>query len=448
MQADLSDLTRALLRAATRAGAEAADALAVEGRSVSVDVRGGILEQAERAEGVEVGLRVLIGRRQACISASDTSDATIARLAERAVAMAREAPEDPHVGLADGDALASDVDAAALDLVDRADAPAPATLQDMAMRAEAASLAVAGISQVASAGASHGSQRIHLSATNGFSGGYARTGTQLSCVAITGEGTAMERDYHADSRVHAGDLDAPETVGRIAAERTLARAGARRPPTGAFPVLYDERISASLIGSLLMAINGSSVARGSSFLRDALGEPVLPDDVTLEEDPRLPRISASRPFDAEGLATARRGLVVDGILQGWTTDLATARKLGVASTANAARGPSAPPSPSTTNIRMTQGAMDPAAMMREMGRGLWVTSMIGSTVNPTTGDYSRGAAGIWVENGEPAYPVNECTVAGNLRDMLRRLTPSNDARLHLSRAVPSLLVEGLTIAGG
>ncbi|UWQ21713.1 TldD/PmbA family protein [Jannaschia sp. W003] len=445
---DLAALAGDLLHAATRAGADGADALAVDGASVSVDVLRGKLEHAERSEGVEIGLRVFVGHRQACVSASDTRPETLRTMAERAVAMAREAPEDPHAGLADPSQLAEAWDAAALDLVDGAEAPSPAELQDWAARAEAAALAVDGIAQVSSAGAGHGDRRIHLAATNGFSGGYRRTGTSLSCVAITGEGTGMERDYYGDSRVHRADMDDPETVGRRAAERTVARRGARKPPTGAYPVLYNERVAGGLIGHLLSAVSGSAVARGATFLRDALGEAVLPEGIDVWEDPLLARISASRPFDAEGLPVARRDIVRGGVLEGWTLDLATARKLGMPSTGNAARGTSAPPSPSVTNVRMTEGAATRDALLREMGTGLLVTSMIGSSINPTTGDYSRGASGFWVEGGEIAYPVNECTVAGNLRAMLRTIAPANDARPWVSRAVPSLRVEGLTIAGG
>jgi PmbA protein len=289
---------------------------------------------------------------------------------------------------------------------------------------------------------------VHLAASNGFEGGYRRTGTSLSCVAISGEGLAMERDYYGDSRVHRADLDAPEEVGRLAGERAAALAGARKPPTGAYPVLYDERVSAGLIGHLLAAINGGSVARGSSFLRGAMGEAVLPDGITLTDEPHLPRLTASRPFDGEGLPTAPRALVEGGVLCSWVLDLATARKLGLESTAHASRGTSAPPSPSAGNIRMTLGDAARADLLAQMGTGLLVTSLIGSSINATTGDYSRGASGFWVEGGEIAYPVNECTVAGNLRDMLRRMVPANDARMHKSRAIPSLLVEGLTVAGG
>jgi len=443
----LEMLTARLLDAAAKAGAETADAIAIEDRSIGIDVRGGRLEQAERSEGVEIGLRVLIGRRQACVSASDISDRTLAEMAERATAMAREAPEDPTAGLADPAQLARAWDLAALDLDDPAAEPDPAALQDDACRAEAAALAVAGVSQAQSASAGYGRRRVHLAATNGFSGGYARTSRSVSAVAITGEGTAMERDWAVESRVYQADLPDPEGVGRLAGERAAARAGARKPPTGAFPVLYDERVAGGLVGHLLSAANGAAVARGASWLRDALGERVLPPGLSVIEDPHRARISGSRPFDAEGLATRRRAIVEDGVLAGWVLDLATARKLGMESTGNAQRGTSAPPAPGTSNIALTQGTASRDDLMREMGRGLWITSLIGATINPTTGDYSRGASGFWVEGGEIAWPVNECTIAGNLRDMLMRITPANDARMHLGTVVPSLLVEGLTLAG-
>ncbi|MFC0279275.1 TldD/PmbA family protein [Falsigemmobacter intermedius] len=445
--ATLEGLTARLLDAARKAGAESADAVAVAGDAISIDVRGGKLEQAERAEGFDIGLRVLIGRRQASVSASDISDDVIAGMAERAVAMAREAPEDPTAGLADPSQLARSWDQAALEMIDPAAAPTAAELQEDALRTEAAARDVAGISQVDSSSASYSRRAFHMAATNGFSGGYGRTGRAISCVAITGTGSAMERDFAGESRAWAADLPSPESIGLLAAERALARAGAKRPPTGRYPVLFDERISGSLIGHLLSAINGSSIARGSSFLRDKLGRQVLPKGLDLIEDPTRPRISGSRPFDGEGLPTQRRAFVRDGVLESWILDLATARKLGMESTANAARGTGGPPGPSAGNITLTEGTASREDLIRQMGTGLLVTSMIGSTINPTTGDYSRGAAGYWVENGKIVGAVNECTIAGNLIDMLGRITPANDARRHLSAVVPSLLVEGMTLAG-
>lgn len=440
-------LCHALIDAARKAGADAADAMAAEGSSLSIEVREGKLEHAERSDGTDVGLRVFVGKRQALVSSSDTRGETLAAMAERAVAMAREAPEDPYAGLADPAQLAQDWDLAALELTDPAGEPAPAALQEDALAAEAACQAVEGITQVQSAAAGYGRHHVHLAATNGFSGGYQRTGRSLSCTGIAGTGTGMERDYDGDSRTFQSDLRSAEEIGRTAGERAVARFGARKPKTGSYPVLFDERISSSLIGHLLAAVNGAAVARGSSWLKDAQGQQVLPEALSVIEDPHRARIAGSRPFDGEGLATRRRAIVADGILDGWVLDLASARKLGLESTANAARGIGGVPSPSTWNIALTQGDASREDLIKQMGTGLLVTSMIGSTINPNTGDYSRGASGFWVENGEIAYPVNECTIAGNLRDMLRRIVPANDARTHLSTVVPSLLIEGMTLAG-
>ncbi len=446
MTASLPALTEALLAAARKAGADSADALAVSGQSLTVDLRQGALEQAERAEGTEIGLRVLIGRRQACVSASDISAATISALAERAVAMAREAPEDPTAGLADPSQLTDRRDAGGLDLCDPSPEPSAARLEAAARAAEAGALAAKGITQVETS-ATWSRREMHLAASNGFAGGYARSSHSLSAVAFCGSGTAMERDIAGEGRIYAADMPSDEGIGQLAAERALARLGAVKPPTGHFPVLYDERVAASLIGHLLSAINGTAIARGASWAGGLMDQPVLPDGIALTEDPHRVRIGASRPFDAEGLATAPKALVQDGVLKSWVLDLATARKLGLASTGNAARGTAAPPSPSTTCIDLTQGGQSRDDLLAAMGTGLLVTSMIGSTINATTGDYSRGASGWWVEGGQLKYPVHECTIAGNLKDMLRRIVPANDARDHLSFRVPSLLVEGLTIAG-
>ncbi|MEO0750328.1 MAG: TldD/PmbA family protein [Pseudomonadota bacterium] len=447
MTTSLEPLTDALLSAAKKAGAEAADAIALRGASVRVGVRSGTLEQAESADGTDIGLRVLIGGRQACVSASDTSTATIETLAERAVAMARGAPEDPHAGLADPSQIGLGCDPATLELNDTTTDPTPDALRDAALAVEAAALEVKRVTQVSTAVASHTRRTIHMAATNGFSAGYLRSDSSLYGVAIAGAGTGMERDSDGESRIHQSDLRATTDIGRSAGERAVARLDARKPKTGAYPVLYDERIASSLIGHLLAAANGQAIARGASWLRDLQGAAVLPDGIDLIEDPHRPRVAASRAFDAEGLPTARRAIVENGHLHGWTLDLATARKLGATSTANAMRGTSSPPSPGVWNVALTQGQYSREELMTQMGTGLLVTSMIGATINPNTGDYSRGASGFWIEGGEIAYPVNECTIAGSLPAMLRGLTPANDARAHLSRVVPSLLVEGMTLAG-
>ena len=447
MTQSLADLTHRLITAAKAAGADAADAVAIAGTSVSIDVRNSTLEQAERSEATDIGLRVFIGNKQANVSASDTSDRTIEDMALRAVAMAGEAMEDPNAGLADPSQLATDLDASRLDLIDPAPEPDPAWMEQQAREAEAAAMTVSGVSQSQSTSMSYGQRQVHLSASNGFSGGYASTGYSLSSVAIAGQGADMERDYDYDSRIYLSDMRSPADIGKSAGERAVARHGARRPKTGTYAVVFDERIANSLIGSLLQASNGMMIARGSSWLRDALGARILPEGIDLIETPHRSRISGSRLFDGEGLPTSDRKIIDDGCLTGWTLDLATARKLGMKSTASASRGTSGPPSPSVGHVALTQGTVNQADLLRDMGTGLLITSMIGSTINPNTGDYSRGASGFWIENGEIAYPVNECTVAGNLRDMLARIVPANDARTHLSRVVPSLMIDAMTLAG-
>ncbi|WP_138936177.1 TldD/PmbA family protein [Roseovarius arcticus] len=447
MTHSLDDLAQALLAAARRAGADSCDAMVATGASQVIDVRGGKLEQAERSEATDVGLRVLIGQRQASVSSSDIRPETLDILAERAVAMAREAPEDPHAGLADPGQLATAWDIAALELVDPAPEPEPAELQRRAAEAEAAALAVPGVAQVQASTAGYDRRRIWMAASNGFAANHTRTDWYVSCSAIAGTGTGMERDSDGDARIWDADLRSADDIGARAGARAAERLGARRPKTGAYPVLFDERISTSLIGHLLGAANGAAVARGATWLRDKLGQQVLPDALSIFEEPHRPRVAGSRPYDGEGLETQRRAIVDGGVLTGWVLDLASARQLGMQSTANAKRGIGGVPRPGTWNIALTQGDASRADLIRDMGTGLLVTSMIGSTINSNTGDYSRGASGFWIENGEIAYPVNELTIAGNLHEMLMRMTPANDARTHLSSVVPSLLVEGMTLAG-
>ena len=445
---NIAEVAESLLKEARRAGAEAADAIVAAGSEVSVNVRSGELEHAERSEGKEAGLRVIIGRKQACVASYDLRLDTFRELAERAVAMARVAPEDSSIGLAAEEQLATSLKFEKLELVDPSAEPRPEQLEEDALRAEASASSVAGVSMVESAASGYGRSAVHIAATNGFSGGYERTARSCFCQAITGEGLGMETDGYGESRVFASDMSSPEEIGRVAGERTASRNGASKlGSTGAYPVLFDERVAKSLIQHLLSAINGRSVARGSSWLLDAMEGSVLPGGLSLKEEPHRPRSASSKPFDAEGLPTAAKPIVERGVLKTWTLDLATARKLGLESTGNAARGPSAPPSPSVSNVALTEGESSRQELLREMGDGLLVTSMIGTSINPTTGDYSRGASGFWVKNGEIGRPVNELTIAGNLKQVLMSIIPANDSREFSSIRVPSLLVEGLTVAG-
>lgn len=447
MKNSLEESAQQLLDIAKRSGAQSADVLAVDGTSVSIDVREGKLEHAERAEGIDIGLRVIQGDRQASVSISDLSKSAMEQMAERCIAMANEAPRDPYCGLATSQEYASDWDSEILDLFDPSSAPSAEYLKEMALRAEASALSIQGVSKAQGASSALSDMSIHLATSNGFSGGYRRTSHSISCVAISGEGLNMERDWCGESHSHYASVPSPEEIGCLAGERAVARAGAVRPPTGFFPVLFDERISSSLIGHLIAAINGTSIVRGSSWLKNYLGQEILPSNVSLFEDPTRKSMAGSKPFDAEGLLAKPRHVIKNGILEGWTLDLSTAKQLDMKSTANASRGVGSAPSPSSGNLQLSEGADSKEDLIAKMGTGLIVTSMIGSTINPNTGDYSRGASGFWVENGQIIGPVNECTIAGNLLNMLKNIIPGNDARKNLSRIVPSLLIHGLTIAG-
>lgn len=414
-------------------------------QSVSIGVSGGELEEAERSEGREAGLRVIVGARQACVSSSDIRPAALLEMAERAVAMACEAPDDPYCGLADPSQTGGHVDPGVLELVDPADPLTPEALERLAREGEDAALAVAGVSQVEQASAGVSDLAISVAASNGFSGSYRRTNASIGVSTIAGEGLGRERDYAGETRRHLSDLPGADVIGRRAAERAVAALNPRKPQGGAIPVLYDERVASGLIGHMMSAVNGNAVTRGASWLQDAMGEQVLPAGIDVIEDPLRIRGQGSRPFDAEGIASAGSPVVENGVLTRWILDLANARKLGLETTGNARRGVGGPPGPGTSNMTITQGNRSREDLIRDMGTGLIVTSFIGLSISATTGDYSRGCSGFWVENGEIVYPVNEITVAGNLREMLMTIQPANDADPWKSYAIPSLLVEGLTV---
>ncbi len=444
---ELVDIAEHLHDTALACGADSADILVASEESVVITVRDSQLEHAGSSDEVALGIRVLIGKRQACIAGSDTRLEALADMAERVVAMARLAPEDPCLGLADPDQLATRRDSKELEIYASEPTPEPAELESIAMEIEAGALAVTGVESVEAASAATGAVELVIRQSNGLAASCRKKSRSAGCAVIAGQGLSMETDSYGESRVFAEDLSGWTEIGRRAGERAIARLNPARPPTGHVPVLFDQRVSATLIGHLLAAINGEAIARGSSWLRDGLGRDVLPAALSVTEDPWRKRSLASRLYDAEGLPTEQRAIVEDGVLMTWIMDLARARKLGLASTANASRGVASPPSPSTSNIDLTAGTVTRDALERDMGTGLVVTGLIGSTINPTTGDYSRGASGYWVNNGEREGPVSEFTIAGNLREMLQTIVPANDADPFRRMRVPSLLVEGLTIAG-
>ena len=442
-QSALTDLAERLVAAAGRAGADAADALAVRSVSLAVEVREGAVEESERSEGDDVGLRAFVGRRQAVVSTNDVN-ANVAELAERAVAMAKAAPEDPFAGLADPARLARDVPD--LDLLDP-DLPTVALLEERAQRAERAGLAVNGVTKSGGASASAGIGGMVLVTSHGFRGAYLSSGQSVSMTAIAGEGTAMERDYDYSSTLHGADLDPPEKVGRTAGERTVERLNPRKVKSKRVPVVFDRRIAGSLVSHLASAINGAAVARKTSFLKDRLGQRLFRPGIQVLDDPLRRRGLRSRPFDAEGVATRRLAVVEDGVLASWILDSATARELGFASTGHAQRGVSSTPAPGPSNLHLATGSDTPEALMADIAEGFYVTDLIGVGVNQVTGDYSRGASGFWIENGKRSYPVSEVTIAGNLIEMFQTLLPANDLEFRFGTNAPSVRVEGLTVAG-
>jgi PmbA protein len=444
MNAELLKLAEDTLALALKAGATAGEAMVVERRDSSISMREGVVEELEQAEAREVGLRVFAGQSSATIAGSVLTKEAREKLAERAVAMAKLAPPDPFAGLAAPEQLTkADLE---LDLASNT-FPSAAELKKLVEDTEKLALAVKGISKSGGAGASSSESQVALAMSNGFSKSYRRTGFGLSIGLIAGEGTNMVRDYYGTSAIHYADLESPEKVASTAAERTVKRINPQKLASQAVPVIFDRRVAASLLGHFAGAINGSAIARGVSFLKDKLGHQVFKSNITIVDDPHRIRGFASKSFDGEGLPTQRRNFIDKGTLTSWVLDLSSARQLGLASTGNAARGIASNPSPSTTNLHMVPGTQTQDELIKAMGKGVLITEFIGSSINGATGDYSRGASGFWVENGELQFPVSEITVAGNLIEMFLHLTPANDLEFRSTTNAPSCLVEGMTIAG-
>ena len=443
--AQAEDRVATLIAAARKAGADQADALYVCDASTQVSVRLGQLEDVERSEGEDIGLRVFVGSRSASVSASDLSADALAALVERAVAMAREAPEDPWAGLAPVERLLTG-DTPQLESDDGSD-PAPAALRERALAAEDAARAVAGVTNSEGAGASASRSVIALATSHGFARGYTSTGYGSSASVIAGEGYGMQRDYAYHSSRFLADLEGAEAIGRRAGERAVARLNPGKLASGAMPVLFDPRVSTSIVGHFAGAITGSAVARRTSFLLGKLGEQIFASGITIRDDPHRVRGLRSKPFDGEGLPTAPSDLVADGVLTTWLLDSASARQLGLAPTGHAVRGIGGAPGAGATNLHIAAGPLSPAELMADIKLGLYVTELIGQGVNPVTGDYSRGASGFVIRDGQLAEPVAEITIAGNLVDMFLNVTPASDLEFRRGVDAPTLRLDGMTIAG-
>ncbi len=437
----LTDQVAALVEAAKKAGADAADAVAVRGRSTSIAVRLGKVESTNASEGDDVSLRVFIGKNVASVSATASSDPHA--LAERAVAMAKVSPDDPYQGLADPDLLAKTV--RDLDLYDPTVVTAD-QLRESALAAEEAALAVPGVTNSGGSGASAGLGGLVLATSHGFVGHYVGSRFGRSASVIAGQGTGMERDYDYSSRLHFADLDAAETIGRNAGERAVRRLNARKAKTGPVDVVFDPRVARGIAGHLAGAINGASVARKTSILRDKMGKQVASAGITVTDEPMRLRGQASRPFDGEGIAGEKLLMVEKGVLNHWFLSTSAAKELGLKTNGRGARSGSSV-SPSSTNLAIEAGEKSPEEIIKSLKSGFYVTEVFGQGVDMITGEYSRGASGLWIENGELTYPVAEVTIASNLKDMFLRMIPADDLDRNYATASPTLLIEGMTLAG-
>lgn len=442
---NLLDILTDLIKQAKKAGADQADAIVADGMSVSVTSRLGKLEHLERSEGGDIGLRVIVGKRQAIVASADRSKKALAELVDRAVSMARTVPEDPFIGLAELDQLATYLPK--LDICDPTELSADQLIK-MARACEDAALAVKGVTNSEGASAHWGRSQVAIANSIGFHRTYESSGSSISASVIAGTSkTGMETDYDYSSAVYVSDLRKPDDIGRKAGERAVRKLGAKKVKSQKVPIIFDPRVSRGMVSHLLGAINGSSIARGTSFLKDAMGTEVFGPWVTIIEDPHRHRGARSKPCDAEGLPNRRRQLVDNGILTTWLLDLRTARQLKLAPTGHAARGSGSPPSPASTNVYMAGGMHTPHALMSDIKDGLYVTDLIGQGVSGITGDYSRGAIGFWIKNGELTHPVNEVTIAGNLKSMFKRLTPASDLELLYGVDAPTVRIDGMSLAG-
>lgn len=441
---DRTELLQSLIAKALKAGASAADAVMVESTSFGASYRLGKVEDIERSETQDLGLRVIIGQKQAVVSTTDISDRALAPLLERVIAMAKVAPEDKFCGLADPALLATSV--AELDLDDGTD-PSADSLVALAAETEDAALAVQGVTNSGGAGASFGRASISLATSGGFSGHYSGTSHSFSVSVLAGEGTAMERDYDYSSARHRSELEDAAQIGRQAGEKAVRRLGARKVKSGQVPLVYDPRVSGGLVGHFAGAISGAAVARGTSFLKNSMDQMVFAPGITITDDPTRKRGRGSKPFDGEGVTAQPLTLIDDGRLATWLLDTSTAKQLGLASNGRAARGTGSTPSPSTTNLTLLPGTLSPEELIADIKSGFYITEMIGMGVNGVTGDYSRGASGFWIENGELTFPVSEVTVAGNLKTMFAEMSVANDLVYRAATNAPTVRIEGMTVAG-
>lgn len=446
---DWHTILESLVQAALAQGADKADAVWFDTTDISLSCRKGNLEGLERSESIAITLRSFVDDAQAIVSSTDISAASLKALATSSVAMAKIAPPDPLARFAPETLYPKNLPA--LDLCDEKE-PSADWLFAQAQEAEASALAIAGITNSEGADASYGRSSIGLMiASNGairFAKNYATSHASLSTSVLAGYGVDMQRDYDFSTARHVHNLKPAKLIGENAAARALKRLNPRKMKSGTMPVMYDRRVSRQLLSAFASSVNGSSIVRGSSFLRGDMGKKVFATGVYIFDDPLRVRGLASKPFDGEGVATNKLSLIEDGILQSWILDMRSSAALGLSTTGHATRGMGGPPSPASTNLTMAAGSASPESLMKQMKNGLLITETFGTGINTTTGDYSQGASGFLIENGEVAAPVAEITLAGHLRDMFARCIPANDLELDYATNAPSLLIDGMAVAGG
>ncbi len=448
MKYDLSEITNKLNQSAKKNGASSSYSIAISSKEVSLEVRNRIPQKIESSSTSNIGLRVFVGDQNSIVSGTITNDFNPDELAKKAIYMAKVAPKDSSIGIARVEQFAKKKNFVDLKLFDREGISLdPLKLKEISLEIEDAALDNNDIFQCENSGVGFSSSIINLSTSNGFEGKNHKSNFQLFCSSIAKNKNGMERDYCFENRVFFKDLPSSKYIGNLASKRAAERLDSQKPPTGKFPVIFDERVSSSLISHLLSAINGASISRGSSWLLNDLNKQILPENLTLTEEPLRTSMYNSTLFDGEGLPKQNINFIENGYLKTWILDLYSSRKLKMAPTSNASFSVGSPPVPTITNIKLTNGKSSQLDLIKDINKGLLVTSLIGSTVNPLTGDYSRGASGFWIENGTISYPVNECTIAGNLREMFKNILPCNDAKDTKSYMVPSILVESLTIGG-
>tara|TARA_B100000029_G_scaffold247805_1_gene244710 strand:- start:17789 stop:19141 length:1353 start_codon:yes stop_codon:yes gene_type:complete len=444
IQSDDKNLLDDVLKKALINGADSADGIIIRSTTVSHSQRLGKIEKLEREESMSMGLRVFSGKKQAIVSSTTTKPEVLDELVLKVIAMANSVPDDPWCGLADPKQLATQT----LDLeISDSKEPNNADLITVAQECEESALEIDGVTNSEGAESSWNHNEVSLVATNGFSNSYSRTNSSLSVSVIAGQGTDMESDYDFSQAVFFSDLKNPRKLGASAGRRAVSHLGSRKMPTSAVPVVFDPRIANSFLGHLISAISGPAVATGTSFLKDSLYQPIFSSNITIVDDPHMPRGLRSKPFDSEGLDNQKINFVEDGVLSSWLLDLASSRQLGFQSTGRAARSTSSPPSPSPTNLYLEPGPLSPAELMADIKNGFYVSSLMGMGVNGVTGDYSRGANGFWIENGKLSFPVSEITIAGNLIEIYKNIVPANDLNFLYGINSPTIRVDGLTVAG-